>query len=68
MELWDKHDLAEFLGIRLDSVNGWLARHGIKPVDRNPAGQGALANVYDAEDIRRAKDQAPGQGHRSDLE
>lgn len=52
---WDRHDIAAYLGIRVGSVNAWLARHEIAPVARRPAGRGALANLYDADEVKRVR-------------
>lgn len=54
-QLWDRHDIAAYLGIQVGSVNAWLARHEVTPVSRRPAGRGALANLYDADEIRRVR-------------
>lgn len=54
-QLWDRHDIAAYLGIQVNSVNAWLSRHGITPVARRPAGRGALANLYDADEIQRVR-------------
>lgn len=54
-EQWDRHDIAAYLGIQVSSVNAWLARHDITPVGRRPAGRGALANLYDADEIKRVR-------------
>ncbi|MEB3371647.1 hypothetical protein [Saccharopolyspora mangrovi] len=54
-QLWDRHDIAAYLGMQVGSVNAWLARHGITPVARRPAGRGALANLYDADEIKRVR-------------
>lgn len=63
-ELWDRHEIAAFLGIKVGSVNGWLYRHGVRSVDQRPVGHGALANLYDAADVRAALAAAPGRGWR----
>ncbi|MBQ0924274.1 hypothetical protein [Saccharopolyspora endophytica] len=60
---WDRHDIAAYLGIRVGSVNAWLARHRISPVARRPAGRGALANLYDAEEIKRVRKAGRNQPH-----
>ncbi|TWF96094.1 hypothetical protein [Saccharopolyspora dendranthemae] len=57
---WDRHDIAAYLGIQVGSVNAWLSRHGIAPVARRPAGRGALANLYDAEEITRVREAGRG--------
>lgn len=67
-ELWDRHEVAAYLGIKVGSANAWLTRHDVRPVDRRPVGRGALANLYDAADVRAAKAAAPGSGYRSDLD
>lgn len=67
-ELWDRHQIADYLGIKADSVNSWLVRHGVPVAGHRPAGRGALANTYRATDIRAARASSPGRGHRSDLE
>lgn len=53
---WDRHDIAAYLGIQVGSVNAWLARHGITAVAQRPAGRGALANLYDAEEVKRVRE------------
>jgi hypothetical protein len=63
-DLWDRHDIAAFLGIQAGSVNGWLYRHGVAPVDQRPAGHGALKNLYRPSDVRAAQAAAPGRGWR----
>ena len=67
-ELWDTEQIAAYLGIKVGSVNSWLVRHGVSAVDWRPAGRGALANLYDAAEVRQARAASPGQGHRSDLD
>lgn len=52
---WDRHDIAAYLGIQVGSVNAWLSRHRISPIARRPAGRGALANLYDAAEIKRVR-------------
>ncbi|RRO18863.1 hypothetical protein EIL87_04945 [Saccharopolyspora rhizosphaerae] len=61
-EQWDRHDIAAYLGIQVNSVNAWLSRHGIAPVARRPAGRGALANLYDADEVKRVRE--AGRRHR----
>lgn len=67
VDLWDRADIAAFLGVKVTSVNSWLVRHGVKPVGSVPGGRGRMKNLYDPAAVRAAKDAAPGGGYRSDL-
>ena len=65
-ELWDRHAIAEYLGIATSSVNKWLARNQIRVAGHRPdAGRGTLANLYSASAIRAAKAAMPGKGNRT---
>lgn len=67
-ELWDRDDIAEFLGVKPTSVNAWLSRHGVKPVGAAVVGKGSVKNLYDPAAVWAAKAAAPGVGPRSDLQ
>src|SRR5690606_41824573 len=43
----------------------WLARHGIKPIGRQPGRYGL--NTYRYAEVLAAKQSAPGRGARTDL-
>lgn len=66
-DLWDRDDIAVFLGVKPTSVNSWLVRHGVKPVGSAGVGRGRMKNLYDPDAVRAAKAAAPGGGFRSDL-
>lgn len=66
VELWDRDDIAAYLGVKVASVNSWLVRHGVKKVGTARVGHGRM-NLYDPTAVRAAKDSSPGRGYRSDL-
>lgn len=63
--LWDRDDIAAFLGVKSTSVNSWLVRHAVKRVSIADAGRGGAKNLYDPASVRAARDSAPGAGYRS---
>lgn len=55
-EAWDDEEIAQYLGIQVQSVPRWLQRHGLK-----------RALVINANDVIGARVSQPGQGTRTDL-
>jgi len=62
-------EVADMLGYQGDSATKtaatWLARHGIKPIGRQPGRYGL--NTYSYAEVLAAKQSAPGRGARTDL-
>lgn len=65
-ELWDREQVAEFLGYSLNSVNSWLVRNEVPVAGHGPVVRGRVRNLYSAEAVRAAKAAMPGTGHRRD--
>lgn len=52
IELWDKRQAADYLGIQPDSVRRIALRHGIPVADRRIDERGRSHALYRADDIR----------------
>lgn len=67
-ELWTIADIAVYLGVKPKSARGQLSRWGMKRAATGESKAGRITALYRAADIREAADNAPGRGHRSDLD
>lgn len=65
MELWDRHQVADFLGISVASANAWLRRHNVAVAGHGAPTRGGTPNLYRDDDVRDAKAAAPGKGNRT---
>lgn len=65
-ELWTTTHAAEFLGLASpDAARVQLRRWGIQAVSRQPGAGGE--NLFDAGEVRKAKENRAGRGARTDL-
>lgn len=64
-ELWDRHAIAEFLGIAPGSVKNWVTRNEVPVAGHSEPVRGGSAYLYRAEDVRQASAAAPGKGNRT---
>lgn len=55
-EFWDDEAIAQYLGIKVQSIPRWLNRHGLQ-----------RSLVVDANAVIAARMSQPGQGKRTDL-
>jgi hypothetical protein len=58
VELWDKYQVAEYLGIQPNSARRIALRHGIKVVARRIDERGRAYVLYRADDIRNHRSSA----------
>ncbi|MFC8009124.1 hypothetical protein [Streptomyces cinereoruber] len=65
-ELWSRDEIAAHLGIAPGSVRQAVRRMGLTPVDYTPGLNGRPMARYDADAVRKASAQRPGQGTRTD--
>lgn len=52
IELWDKQQVATYLGIKPNSVRSKMSRQGIEVAGRRVDGRGRAHSLYRADDIR----------------
>ncbi|MGW3505708.1 hypothetical protein ACWDMY_34320 [Streptomyces globisporus] len=65
--LWTIEQVAEYLGAAsTGSARKTLHRLGVAAVGRGPGRAGK--SLYDSQKVRAAREAAPGQGHRTDLD
>lgn len=62
-ELWDRDQVAAYLRCKLASVNTWLRRNAVPVAGYGTPERGRVRNLYRADDVRRAKETAPGRGN-----
>ena len=63
--LWDKHDVAAYVQIKVSGVPNWIKRRGVPVAGRADPERGGVANLYRPADVRAARDAAPGKGNRT---
>lgn len=63
--LWDKHDIAAYLGIQVATVNNWVKRRDVPVAGTVRDQQGRVSNRYRPADVRAADDAGPGKGNRA---
>lgn len=63
-ELWDREQIATYLGCSVNTVNAWLLRNGVPVAGHGPVVRGRVRNLYSAEGVRAAKAAMPGKGRR----
>lgn len=64
-DLWDRHQVAEFLGLSPGSAKAWLWRNSVPVAGHGPPDRGRVANLYRPADVRAAQAAAPGKGNRT---
>jgi hypothetical protein len=62
-EIWTTDEVAAHCGIAATSVRKTMSRWSVTPIDREPGRRGQ--SRYRAEDVRAAKEAAPGKGNRT---
>lgn len=65
-ELWTIDQVAALLGVKPGSARGTLSRWGVKAVEHRQIPSGRVQAYYDAEEVREAHANRPGQGARTD--
>lgn len=54
-ELWDRDQIATYLGIKRGSVSAWLGRRNIRMVAHGPVFAGQAKSLFSAEEVRAGK-------------
>jgi hypothetical protein len=62
-EVWTTVQVGEYLGVAPTSVRKQMERWGVEVHDREPGKGGA--NRYRADDVRAARERAPGRAWRA---
>lgn len=58
-ELWDRDQIAAYLGIKRTSVSAWLGRRNIRMVAHGPVMAGQAKSLFSAEQVRAGKSSMP---------
>lgn len=64
-ELWNRRQVADFLGVSLSGAAKWLTRHAVPVAGHAPPERGGVSSLYREADVRAAKAAAPGKGNRT---
>ncbi len=66
LEAWDVQQVADYLGIRPDSVRRQMSRWGIQRMGSGQSQAGRMTALYNAAKVRTAHAARPGRGARTD--